>query len=204
MRSFCGKPLFHWILEALESSRHVDEIIINTDSEEIAESATRHFRVTIHMRPEHLLHITNNEANQLIEHDVLNHDGSLYLQTHSTNPLLSAKTIDAAIEAFVSQQTHDSLMSVTPIRKRFYWPDGRPVNHDPAHMVKTQELTPILEENSCIYIFSRQTFLDRRSRIGSLPMFFQMDPIEAVDIDEESDFRIAESLMRDRRVGSSH
>jgi CMP-N-acetylneuraminic acid synthetase len=202
MRSFCGKPLFHWILGTLGASKHINEIIINTDSDEIAESATKHFKVTIHMRPDHLLTITNNEANQLIEHDVLHHDGRYYLQTHSTNPLLYVSSVDAAVDAFFSQTEHDSLMSVTSIRKRFYWPDGRPVNHDPDHMVKTQELTPIYEENSCIYIFSRETFLRRRSRLGVNPMLFPMDPIEAVDIDEESDFQIAEALMR-HRIGST-
>jgi N-acylneuraminate cytidylyltransferase len=196
MRSFCGKPLFHWILETLNESRHIGEIIINTDSDEIAESASKHFRVTLHMRPDHLLTINSNEANQLIEHDVLNHDGNVYLQTHSTNPLLSVENIDRAVDAFLSQSVHDSLMSVNSIRKRFYWPDGRPVNHDPDHLVKTQDLTPIFEENSCIYMFTRETFLRRRSRIGENPMFFPIDSIVAVDIDEESDFQMAEALMR--------
>ena len=201
MRSFCGKPLFHWIMNTLNASHHIGEIIINTDSEEIAESAAKHFNVTLHMRPEHLLTITSNEANQLIEHDVLNHDGHYYLQTHSTNPLLSIASIDSAVDAFFAQSEHDSLMSVSSIRKRFYWPDGRPVNHDPAHMVKTQDLTPIYEENSCIYMFSRETFMTRKSRIGANPLFFPIDPIEAVDIDEDSDFQIAEALMR-HKIGA--
>ena len=57
MRLLCGRPLFHWILEALNESNVADEIIINTDSEEIAENAQQYFDVTIHMRPEYLFNI---------------------------------------------------------------------------------------------------------------------------------------------------
>ena len=64
MRLLCGRPLFHWILESLNESGVIDEIIINTDSEEIANNATSCFNVTIHMRPDYLLDIQANEANQ--------------------------------------------------------------------------------------------------------------------------------------------
>ena len=43
MRQLCGRPLFHWILDTLNESSVIDEIIINTDSEEIADNATKHF-----------------------------------------------------------------------------------------------------------------------------------------------------------------
>jgi N-acylneuraminate cytidylyltransferase len=87
-------------------------------------------------------------------------------------------------------------MSVTEFKSRFYWPDGRGINHDPKNLIKTQELEPIYEENSCIYMFSRKTFLERKNRIGESPMLYPIDPIEAVDIDEESDFLIAESIKK--------
>lgn len=196
IRDFNGKPLFHWILSSLEKSKYINKIIINTDSEEIANDAKEHFDVTIHMRPDYLLTITSNEANQILEYDINNTDGELFLQTHSTNPILSTDTIDKAIEDFVASEEHDSLMSVTPIRKRFYWSDGNPINHDPQAMIKTQNLEPILEENSCIYMFSRTDFMKKKSRIGDYPMIFKMDAAEALDIDEESDFLIAESIMR--------
>lgn len=196
IRDFNGKPLFHWILSSLEKSKYVKKIIINTDSEEIAKDAKDHFDVTIHMRPDYLLTITSNEANQILEYDINNTDGDLFLQTHSTNPILSTATIDKAIEDYVSSEDHDSLISVTPNRKRFYWSDGKPINHDPQEMIKTQNLEPILEENSCIYMFTRTGFMKKKSRIGDNPLFYQMDAAEALDIDEESDFLIAESIMQ--------
>ena len=195
MKTFCGRPLFHWIMDALSASKRIGEIIINTDSEEIARSASDHYAVTIHMRPDHLLTIDRNEAYQLMAHDLSLTAGDFFLQTHSTTPLVKMETIDRAIEAFFGQTACDSLMSVTPVQKRFFWGDGKPINHDPDRLIKTQELPVVLEENSCIYIFTRGVMEKRKNRIGANPLFFRMDPLESVDIDEMSDFIVAEAIM---------
>jgi CMP-N-acetylneuraminic acid synthetase len=139
----------------------------------------------------------------LIEYDLSQVEGDFFLQTHSCNPLLSSATIDSAIEMFFSAPNADSLFSVTPVQKRFYWPDGRPVNHDPANMLRTQDLPPIFEENSNFYIFSRQSFAENNHRIGARPIMFPMDAIEAIDIDTEADFRVAESVAMAREAQAS-
>ena len=200
VRDFFGRPLFHWIMDVLAESRHIGEIIINTDSDEIAESATSNFDVTIHMRPDHLLTITDNEPNLLMAHDLAISEGDWFLQTHSTNPLLRVATVNRAIETFFSSagSGKDSLFTVTPVQKRFFRQDGQAVNHDPDHLVKTQELPPLLEENSCIYLFNRKVFESRGNRIGARPLMFSIDPYEAVDIDNPVDFSIGEGIMRDR------
>jgi len=196
-RRLCGKPLFHWILEALNNSKYIEEIIINTDSDLIANDAQQHFEVTIHKRPAYLQG-DMIIANQLIEYDISESDGDFYLQTHSTNPLLTTETINKAIETFFSQSKHDSLFTVTQLQKRLYWPDGQPINHDPNILVRTQDLSVVCEENSCIYIFSKNMFNACKNRIGSNPMLFPINRLEAVDIDDEFDFTIAELLMEKR------
>jgi N-acylneuraminate cytidylyltransferase len=139
----------------------------------------------------------------LIEYDISQVEGDFFLQTHSCNPLLSAGTIDAAIARFFASPDADSLFSVTPLQKRYYWPDGRPVNHDPANMLRTQDLEPILEENSNIYIFSRTSFVENNHRIGARPLLFPMDAVEAIDIDTEADFKLAEAVALSREVRTS-
>ena len=196
LRDFCGKPLFHWIVESLLASRYIGEIIINTDSDEIAKSAQSNFNVTIHMRPEYLLTINRNEANQILEYDLSITKGDLFLQTHSTNPLLRTQTIDSSIEEFFKNKNHDSLLSVTAWKTRLYFEDGKPINHNPDKLIKTQELPLVYVENSCIYIFSRAGFLKNKNRVGKSPLLFPLDKIEAVDIDEEYDFQFAEFLKK--------
>ncbi len=196
IRDFCGKPLFHYILESLSKSKYIDEIIINTDSEKIAKNAKEFFNVTIHMRPDYLLKIDSNEANLIIEDDISKIDCEYFIQTHSTNPLLKTNSIDKSIEAFFNQQECDSLFSVTPYQNRLFFENGDPVNHNPNQLIKTQDLPYLYEENSCIYIFSKNSFLKNKNRVGVNPKLFSIDRFEAVDIDEMEDFVFAEFLMQ--------
>jgi len=62
--------------------------------------------------------------------------------------------------------------------------------------LRTQDLPPVYEENSCLYLFSRDDLVHRGSRIGDRPMLFEIDPVEAADIDVEIDFIAAEAIHR--------
>lgn len=194
IRPIAGKPCFHWIVDTLSKSKYIKEIVINTDSEEIAKSATDNFDVTLLKRPVFLLGDMVS-IQPLIEYDLSQTDGEYYLQTHSTNPLVTTETVDKAIETFFAQKDHDALFTVTPLKTRFYWPDGKGVNHDPKHLIRTQDLEPIYEENSCLYIFSKTTNNKTKNRLGANPMMFPMDRLEAADIDEVEDFYWAEYLL---------
>ncbi len=199
MRPLCRRPLFHWIMDALNDSGVVDEIIINTDSDEIAENAHEHFDVTIHMRPAYFLDIQSDEPYQIMAYDLEHTSGEYFIQSHSTNPLVKGETIKDAVETyFANWDQHDSLFSVTALQTRLFNENGVPVNHDPRKLIKTQELPFLYEENSCIYVFSRKSFLVNKSRIGAKPNLFPIHRHEAVDIDEEYDFLLAETLMQDR------
>ena len=94
-----------------------------------------------------------------------------------------------------SYPVYDSLFSVTRMQTRLWDQSGRAINHDPAILLQTQDLPPVYEENSCLYIFKRKTLLAHRNRLGERPMMFEIDPPEAWDIDEELDFQIVELLM---------
>jgi CMP-N-acetylneuraminic acid synthetase len=134
--------------------------------------------------------------NLVLLHDVQAVPAPLYLQTHSTNPLLSAGSIAAAVRAFRSAAPeHDSLFSVTRWQKRLWDRSGQPLNHDPAVLLNTQDLPPLYEENSCLYLFERDGLLQRGNRIGERPLMFEIPASEALDIDEEDDFRVVEARL---------
>lgn len=205
IRDFCGKPLYHRVLESLLASRYIREVVIDTDSEIIAADAASFQRVRIIDRPE-AIRGDFVSMNVIIAHDLSLSPGEHFLQTHSTNPLLTSATIDRAAEAyFAGLGTNDSLFSVTRWQTRFYDREGRAVNHNPAELLRTQDLPPLFEENSNFYLFSRTSFREAGDkRIGLKPLMFEVGRLEAVDIDEESDFRIAEALFRLRLEGGEH
>lgn len=198
LRSFCGKPLCHWIISSLQKSHYVKDIAVNTDSPEIAENIRQNFdRVKIIDRPDEIRGDFVS-MNTIIAYDLSQLPGEHFLQTHSTNPLLSTETIDEGIELyFHNLGMHDSLFTVTRHNARFYWRDGRPINHNPQELLRTQDLTPILEENSSLYLFSRESFKQSGNRrIGLRPYLFEISKFEAIDIDEEDDFLLAELLCQ--------
>jgi CMP-N-acetylneuraminic acid synthetase len=119
------------------------------------------------------------------------------LQTHSTNPLLRSGTISKAIQTFLASiPDHDSLFGVTRLQTRLWDREGNPINHDPNILIRTQDLPPIYEENSCIYIFSKEKLIERQNRLGERPLMFEIPAVEAWDIDEELDFTVADILYR--------
>ena len=73
------------------------------------------------------------------------------------------------------------------------------INHDPSILLQTQDLPPVYEENSCIYIFTKQNLVKRQNRLGQRPIMFEIQAAEAWDIDEELDFQITEFLMQNRK-----
>jgi CMP-N-acetylneuraminic acid synthetase len=179
----------------------VGNIVVDTDDDALTEDLRRNFpMVQTLVRPARLADDMAS-AHEIVRNTVTQLDGNHFVQTHSTNPLLTSDTLDdAARSYFSSRPSHDSLFSVTPVYKRFYTASAQPVNHEPLKIIRTQDLEPLLEENSCIYIFDRDTILERRSRIGTRPTLFRMEPQESVDIDDELDLVVANALYR--AVGS--
>jgi len=202
-RPLAGRPLYQHILRTLLSVPEIGEIVVDTDSEPVMGGIRRDFpQVVVLPRPEELQADTVS-MNTILLYDTSRVEADFYLQTHSTNPLLRPETVSRAIQVFLADYpTHDSLFSVTRLQTRLYDRDGRPLNHDPTVLLQTQDLPPVYEENSCIYIFSRGNLAGRNNRLGERPRLFEIDPAEAWDIDEELDFAIADFLVK-RRLGKS-
>ena len=178
-------------------SEFLSEVVIDTDSPVIARDVNDGFpEVKVINRPSHLTD-GDTPMNDVLLHDVDLVQADYYFQTHSTNPLLKTDTIDKSIKKFMDQYPrYDSLFGVTLIQNRLWDGLARPINHNPDILLRTQDLPPTYMENSCIYIFSGQTLRLRHNRIGERPLMFEINPLEAQDIDVETDFQIAEMIYQ--------
>jgi CMP-N-acetylneuraminic acid synthetase len=194
-REFCGKPLFRWILDTLLEVEEIDQVIINTDARQILadNGLVDSARVSIRDRkPEICGDFVS--MNLVLADDVANVPADIYLMTHTTNPLLSAETIRNSIKTFTNAQSSgkaDSLFTVDKVQTRFYRADCSAVNHDPNNLVRTQDLEPWFEENSNLYLFTRESFAKTKARIGAHPMMFENPPFESIDIDTPADWDLA-------------
>lgn len=194
-RLFHGKPLYASIIETLKACPLLHSIAVNTDSPTIQEGLAHAYpSVQVIDRPESL------RGDHVPMNDILLHDTSLleadfYLQTHTTNPLLRPETVTHAIETFLAHYPmYDTLFSVTRLQTRLWDTLARPVNHNPNILLRTQDLPPLYEENSNLYLFTRETLVHQHNRIGDRPYLFEIERLEAWDIDDEQDFTIAEQL----------
>jgi CMP-N-acetylneuraminic acid synthetase len=199
-RPLAGRPLYQHILSTLLACPEISEVVVDTDSPVVLDGCRELFpAVRLIERPEHLRADTV-PMNEILMHDTSLVQGDLYLQTHTTNPLMRPETVSRAINTLVNQYpAYDSLFAVTRVQTRLWDQLGRAINHNPAILLRTQDLPPVYEENSCLYIFTRQTLEARRNRLGERPYLFEMDAAEARDIDEELDFLIAEFLYQQRK-----
>ena len=199
-REFCGKPLFHWVLDNLLKVEEIDAVIINTDAKNnlIVNGLQESDRVIIRQRPAEICG-DDISMNLVVADDVKNVDADIYLMTHTTNPLLSPETIRLALKKFknqVAKEAADSLFTVNKIQTRFYREDGRPVNHDPKNLIPTQNLEPWFEENSNLYIFTSESFSKTEARIGTKPTMYVTPLRESVDIDTPEDWDMGIASMR--------
>ncbi len=200
-RPLAGKPLYQHIIESLLAVPEIGQVVVDTDSAPVMDGLQAHFpQVRILPRPEHL-RADAVPMNDILLYDTSQVEADFYLQTHSTNPLLRAATVSRAIQTFLADYpAHDSLFSVTRLQTRLWDAHGRALNHDPAVLLQTQDLPPVYEENSCIYIFTRDNLARRRNRLGERPLLFEMQAAEAWDIDDELDFAICDFLLSRRTI----
>ena len=194
-REFNGKPLFRWTLDTLLAIKEIDQVIINTDAREILakNGLVETDRIVIRDRKKEICGDMVS-MNLIIEDDVNNVNADIYLMTHTTNPLMTVSTVGGALESFQAQKNSgdaDSLFTVDKIQTRFYREDCSAVNHDPDNLLRTQDLEPWFEENSNLYIFTKEAFDKTNARIGENPMMYETSKFESIDIDTPDDWDFA-------------
>ena len=121
-------------------------------------------------------------------------EADCYLMTHATAPFIGAASLRRGLEAVRSGE-YDSAFAARKVQD-FLWKDGRPWNYDPACIPRTQDLPPLYQETSGFYIYTREVITQMGRRVGQRPYLVEVSQIEAVDIDEAEDFRIANALYR--------
>lgn len=142
-RSLGGLPLYHHVVATLEAVPEIDHIVIDTDSEFIIDDAAEAFPgLQVLVRPEHLRG-GSVSMNEVLLNTLSQVRADIAVQTHSTNPFLEPATISKALRMFAEPGSkHDSMFSVTRLQARLWDADGRAVNHDPAVLLRTQDLPP--------------------------------------------------------------
>jgi len=194
-RKLGRRLLSQWIVDTftqLKIERELDmDIWINTDSDEIMDMYAKR-RVKQYPRPL-ALRGDYTSMNNIIEDWMMRiKPYDIYMQTHITNPFLSKQTIEKGIDMFLQQDkpTKQSVMGVTEHKERMYY-NKQPVNFDYNNLIRTQDLIPVYEDNSCLYVFNKEIFNRNRNRVSEDPIHLPVPFPENIDIDTEDDMLIA-------------
>ena len=115
-RPFAGKPLYHYIIEALSGCPQISDIVIDTDSPVVKQGCAEHFpHVRIIDRPEHL-RSGLTPMNDVLLYDTSQVEADFYLQTHTTNPLLRAESVRGTCRVICFSPRHDLTLPEMPVK----------------------------------------------------------------------------------------
>lgn len=187
-----GKPLIQFILEALVHSKLVDEVYVYCSDERIRDYLID--GVKFLKRPAFLDSDSSN-CNDIIREFIKEVKADCYVVSHATAPFTTTESINRCIESVINTETYDSAFTVEKIQT-FMWENGKPLNFDPNHFPRTQDLNPIYMETSGAFVFTREVFEKYNRRIGISPCLVEVEPMESCDIDTEYDMSVAQALYQ--------
>jgi len=189
---FDGTPLMAFIQEACLKAGNIDEIYVYCSNESVIPYLLP--GVSFLKRPEYL-NSDNINANDIIRVFMDSVDADIYVNAHTTSPFAKPETIAELVEKVISGK-YDSAFCAEALRT-FMWQGGKPINFDPDHFPRTQDLPLVYGETSIAYVFSKKSFLKHNRRLGAYPYIKEVGKIEAMDIDYPEDFEMANAIYKE-------
>ena len=187
-----GTPLMSFIQRACLHAEKIDDVYVYCSDDAVKPYVLP--GVTYLKRPKFLDGDSIN-ANDFIREFMKEVDADIYVNAHTTSPFAKPETIDDCVEKVTSGE-YDSAFCAESI-KTFMWENGTPLNFDPNHFPRTQDLPTIYGETSIAYVFTKESFLKHNRRLGSKPYVKEVSRIEAIDIDYPEDFAIANAIYKE-------
>jgi CMP-N-acetylneuraminic acid synthetase len=195
LKPFAGSNLLKLKIEQLLKIKNIDEIVINSNSDEMLEIA-KEYPVTLVKREEKF---ASNEVSmsEVYKNMAENIKGDIIVYTNCTSPLIKAKTIEKMIDLYkgMDKKEYDSINSCHDI-KEFLWLHGKAINYDTENQPRSQDLPRIVALNFAVSIISKEDMIRHKNLIGKKPFLYTIDEIESTDIDTPLDFEIAEYLYK--------
>ncbi len=192
LRVLNGKKLYEYICEHVKEADVFDDVYIDTNSNEVAEYAKSMGFYVIDRKPE-LAKNTANGNDLLVYHFETYSEYDYYFQLFATAPYLKAETIRACYDQLITSQEYDSCFTALE-NHSFYWLSGTPINYRPGILPRSQDMLPVIEETTGLYGISKESLSKYRCRIGRKPYMHFVSKFEAVDINTEEDFKVAEYI----------
>lgn len=200
IKDFMGKPMLAYAIEAAKNSCVFDEVMVSTDSVEIADVAKRYGASVPFMRSEK----TSNDF--AITYDVLEEVLFKYKKygkefdvlccIYPCVPFLKADSLKDAYELLMAKNAN-AVMPVckypVPIEWAMRIDNNRLMADDvEKQMMRSQDLKPAYFDAGMFYFYKTNIFLSKRTTLFSDTVGYVIDELECQDIDTPDDWKIAE------------
>ena len=189
-RMLGGKPLLQYELDSLKATKLCDSINVYCSNEDVVPFLPE--GVNFIKRPE-FLDLPTSNFTQIFDNFMSTVDADIYVYAHATAPFITVETMKQCIEA-VKDGEYDSAFCAIKLQD-YLWQDGEPLNFDASNLPRTQDLMPIYQETSGVYVFAKEVYEKYKRRIGKKPFIKEVSFKEAVDIDNPEDFDLAEAMV---------
>jgi N-acylneuraminate cytidylyltransferase len=183
-----GVPLYQIFLTTLCEAKVFDGIVVDTDSTEITRWCQKMGMITI----PRLAELASDKANgnTLLRYHVQKFPGvDIYWQGFVTAPYISVNSVKGMYATINQLSTIQSIMSCKVLRGHFWSHDGKPINHRPDAMPRTQD-TPLIYQEVCgLFGIKAEAFNVTRTRSAEQPFFYALPDAETKDIDWPEDLK---------------
>lgn len=199
MRPFAGSSLLEIKIRQMLRLDCLDGVVVNSNDDEMLDLA-RTLGAEAIKRPE-IYANSNTVANDMYRNCAETFTADIMVYANCTSPCISDETIRNCVKTYYDNRNiYDSLNTANDV-KEFLWKDGRPINYDPKHTPRSQDLPDIVMLNFAINIIDRKHMFDVKHYIGEKPLIYKISREEAVDIDDMLDFEFAEFMYKKQNIG---
>ena len=190
LRSFNGEPLFMFTLRKLLRCKLIDEVYIDSDSDEILKLGQN--TGALPLKRDASLSNNKTDGNKLFYNEIKQVQADIYIQHLCTSPFVKESTIERAIHQLVESDKYDSFF-LSKKEKIYQWIDGKP-KYDLENIPNSIDIDDTISEAMSLYAVKADSAKKYKRRIGNNPMQIFASPIELIDINNEEDLELAKAV----------
>lgn len=212
IKPLCGKPLIAWSIEAGKGSKYIDEVMVTTDSEEIAKVA-REFGASVpFLRPAKLASDTATSM-EVIKHvidfyrDEFHRRFDYIVLLEPTSPLREKEDVDKAIELLLANSQASAVVGISKtesqnpaflIKKDEH---GFLVGYEDRKMkiLRRQDIGDVYFFEGSVYVSQTDTLLEEKTFYHEHTLGYEFPKWKSLEIDDIDDFFMVEALMKHKR-----
>jgi len=208
IKMICGKPLIAWTIEAGLKSKYLDEVMVTTDYQKIADVAKEFGASTPFLRPNDLASDTATSF-EAIEHAIdfyrkkLNQEFDLVVLLEPTSPLRIANDIDTAIEMLMNS-TAESIVGIcrtedqNPAFLTYKDENNFIRGYETTEMkvLRRQDINDVYFFEGTVYISETNALLHKKTFYHNKTIGYEVPKYKSLEIDDIYDFVMVEAIMQ--------